>query len=126
VPALWLVRLQPMPDADALGRMYGRGARTLRSARPVEMPPHHVLRATVAGQRVLFERAGLEALECRVSEVAWPAPGKLTADVVRRPRSLGLFALRKVSQAVSALAPARWGNRYFLAGAARQERLDGR
>jgi hypothetical protein len=49
--------------------------------------------------------------------VAWPAPGKLTADVVRRPRSLGLLALRKVSQAVSALAPARWGNRYFYAGA---------
>jgi hypothetical protein len=56
---------------------------------------------------VLFERAGLEAPEYRVSEVAWPAPGKLTADVVRRPRSVGLFALRKVPQAVSALAPAR-------------------
>ena len=102
-----------------------RGARRLRSARPVEMPPYHVLQATVVGQRVLFERAGLEALEYRVSEVAWPAPGKLTADVVRRPRSLGLFALRKVSQAVSALAPARWGNRYFYVGARRQGRPGG-
>ena len=98
---------------------WSRGASELRSARPVEMPSYHVLQATVVGQRVLFERAGLEPLESRVSEVAWPAPGKLAADVVRRPRSLGLFALRKVSQAVSALAPARWGNRYFYVGARR-------
>ena len=75
---------------------------------------------------MLFERAGLEAPEYRVSEVAWPAPGKLTADVVRRPRSLGLFALREVPQAASAFAPARWGNRYFYVGAARQERPEGR
>ena len=103
-----------------------RGARKLRSARPVEMPPYHVLQATVVGQRVFFERAGLGALEYRVSEVAWPAPGKLTADVVRRPRSLGLFALRKVSQTVSALAPTRCGNRYFYVGAVQQERPDTR
>ena len=83
------------------------------------MASYHVLQATVVGQRVLFERAGLEPLESRVSEVAWPAPGKLAADVVRRLRRLGLFALRKASQAVSVLAPARWGNRYFYVGARR-------
>ena len=118
-PTGWLLAQGPLEAGPCVFSAVLRGARGLRSARPVEMPPYHVLQATVVGQRVLFERAGLEALEYRVSEVAWPAPGKLTADVVRRPRSLGLFALRKVSQAVSALAPARWGNRYFYVGARR-------
>jgi SAM-dependent methyltransferase len=116
-PTGWLLAQGPLEAGPCVFSAVLRGARKLRSARPVEMPPYHVLQATVVGQRVLFERAGLEALEYRVSEVAWPAPGMLTADVARRPRSLGLFALRKVSQAASALAPARWGNRYFYVGA---------
>jgi SAM-dependent methyltransferase len=93
-----------------------RTARRLRSARPVDMPPYHVLQATVAGQRTLFERAGLDALEYRVSEVAWPAPARLGGPVLRQPRFLALFLLRKASQAASALGPGRWGNRYFYMG----------
>jgi hypothetical protein len=119
-PTGFLLGQGPLEAGPCLFSTVLRAARRLRSARPVEMPPYHVLQATVDGQLILFGRAGLRALEYHVSEVAWPAPGRLTAGVVRRPRSLGLFALRKVSQAISALAPTRWGNRYFYIGVARQ------
>jgi SAM-dependent methyltransferase len=107
----------PLEAGPCLFATVVRGARRLRGARPVEMPPYHVLQATVAGQRTLFERAGLDAIEYRVSEVAWPAPARLTGPLMRRPRGLGLFVLRRASQAASRLAPARWGNRYFYVGA---------
>jgi len=109
----------PLEAGPCLFSTVVRAARRLRVAPLVEMPPYHVLQATVAGQRRLFERAGLDAIEYRVSEVAWPAPGRLTRSVLRRPRSLELFLLRKMSQTATALAPARWGNRYFYVGAPR-------
>jgi hypothetical protein len=80
------------------------------------MAPYHVIQATVQGQLRLFEKAGLETVEYRVSEVTWPAPAKLTARVLHEPRSLILYSLRRVSQAVSAVAPQRLGNRYFSSG----------
>jgi SAM-dependent methyltransferase len=109
----------PLEAGPCLFATVVRTARRLRRARPVEMPPYHVLQATVAGQRTLFERAGLDTLEYRVSEVAWPAPAKLTGAVLHQPRNVGLFLLRKASQAASALAPTCWGNRYFYVGAPR-------
>jgi SAM-dependent methyltransferase len=90
--------------------------RSLRRARTVEMIPYHVMLATRAGQRRLFERFGLREVEFALSEVTWPAPDRCSLADLRRPRALGLFALRRCSQAASALSPRAWGNRYFYVG----------
>jgi SAM-dependent methyltransferase len=92
-----------------------RLARRFR-ATPSTMPPYHVILATAAGQRRLFERHRLDAIQFRMHEVSWPAPARLGVRDVMRPRAAGLFTLRKVSQAVSRVANGRWGNRYFYAG----------
>ncbi len=93
-----------------------RVGRSLRRWRRTEMAPYHVLLATAKGQRLLFQRLGLQELEYVISEVAWPAPARLSLSDLRRPRSLGLFLLRLVSQAVSKLGIAQMGNRYFYVG----------
>jgi SAM-dependent methyltransferase len=90
-----------------------RGARRAGVGRRVaDMPPYHVVVATSAGQRRLFARLGLTAVRYDVTEVAWPAPPRLRLALLGQPRAAALFALRKVSQAVSAVVPG-WGNRYF-------------
>jgi SAM-dependent methyltransferase len=119
-PTGWLLAQGPLEAGPCLFSTVIRASHRLSTAHPKEMPPYHVQQATVAGQRMLFERAGLTALEYRISEVAWPAVGRLSADLLMRPRSLALFALRKVSQVSSALNSKRWGNRYFYVGAAQR------
>ncbi len=91
-------------------------ARRLRPHRRTEMAPYHVLLATAQGQREFFRRFGLTEVEYRLREVAWPAPSGLERADLLRPRTVGLFALRRCSQTLSALRPTRWGNRYFYAG----------
>jgi SAM-dependent methyltransferase len=81
-----------------------------------EMPPYHVLLATSQGQRTFFRRSGLRELEYTVTEVAWPAPSDLSASVVRNPRALTLFCLRRASQALGKAIPRYSGNRYFYVG----------
>ena len=93
-----------------------RLARSWRGAECAERAPYHVLLATARGQRELFRRCGLREVEFSVSEVAWPAPRRLSRPELRRPRSVGLFVLRRLSQAISRLVSRRWGNRYFYAG----------
>jgi SAM-dependent methyltransferase len=93
-----------------------KAARALRPQARTEMAPYHVLLATGEGQRTLFRRFGLAELEYSLSEVAWPAPASLPLSDLRRPRTVAMFGLRRASQAVSALRPHRWGNRYFYAG----------
>ena len=93
-----------------------RLSKSMRRGRRAEMAPYHVLLATAWGQRTLFKRFGLEELEYSVREVAWPAPNRLSFSDLKRPRAVGLFTARRFSQAVSALRPGRWGNRYFYAG----------
>jgi SAM-dependent methyltransferase len=83
---------------------------------PIEMPPYHVLQATVAGQRAFFARLGLEEVEYKISEVSWPAPPRLTRQMVRRPRAMALWALRRASMLASKSRPGTRGNRYFYAG----------
>ncbi len=94
--------------------------RGLTGRKPVEMAPYHVTLATATGQRALFRRFGLQEQEFLLREVAWPAPAFLRPADLKRPRSVALYSLRKVSQACSSLRPGSWGNRYFYAG-----RLDG-
>lgn len=93
-----------------------RVARALKRRPPVEMPPYHVILATLEGQRALFRRFGLSAVEERVTEVSWPAPSRLAPGKLARPRQLGLFSLRFLSRALSRLSSGRWGNRYRYAG----------
>ncbi len=90
--------------------------RQTRRDRLTEMAPYHVLLATARGQREFFRRFGLEELEYTLREVAWPAPAGLMLSDLRRLRTVGLFALRRISKLVSALHPTQWGNRYFYAG----------
>ena len=90
-------------------------AHRLRRKR-TEMAPYHVLLATAEGQREFFRRFGLTEIEYHLREVTWPAPSGLALSDLVRPRVVGLFALRRSSQALSALRPARWGNRYFYVG----------
>ncbi len=93
--------------------------RRVRRGRNTEMAPYHVLLATAEGQRVFFERFGLQQLEYKLHEVDWPAPSRLALADLVRPRTSVLFALRRASQVVSALRPGHWGNRYFYAGRVR-------
>lgn len=91
-------------------------ARRLRGARVAEMAPYHILLATADGQQAFFRRFGLTPVLFSLTEVAWPAPARLERSDLRRPRVLGLYAARRLSQFISALRPARWGNRYFYVG----------
>jgi SAM-dependent methyltransferase len=93
-----------------------RVVRRLRPAPRTEMAPYHVMLATAEGQRILFQRFGIEEIEYSIGETAWPAPDNLRLLDLKRPRAVGLFALRRVSQAISRLRPAKWGNRYFFVG----------
>jgi len=93
-----------------------RLARSMRGRPAIEMPPYHVVLATVEGQWALFRRFGLSAVEERVTEVSWPAPSRLSLSDLARPRSIGLFSLRLASRALSRLSSGRWGNRYRYAG----------
>lgn len=104
---------------EANGCLFTLGLKLMRrltGRKPVEMAPYHVSLATAAGQRILFRRFGLQEQEFVVREVAWPAPAVLRAADLRRPRSLALFTLRRLSQACTLLRPGPWGNRYFYAG----------
>jgi SAM-dependent methyltransferase len=93
-----------------------RATRRLRRSRPTEMPPYHVLLATAAGQKRMFQRLGLDLLEYSIHEVAWPAPTRIFVTDLLSPRPMLLFLLRRMSQTVSRFRPAQWGNRYYYAG----------
>ncbi len=96
--------------------MFLRLSRPMKKRRRYEMAPYHVLLATAAGQRTFFRRFGLEELEYSIHEVSWPAPTRISAADLARPRVLGLFAARRLSQWVSRLLPGKLGNRYYYAG----------
>jgi SAM-dependent methyltransferase len=93
-----------------------------RMARPAAraMAPYHVIQATISGQRQFFVRLGLEEIEYRVSEVAWPAPAHFPSLHLVRPRTLALWGLRQVSMLLSRASPEAKGNRYFYAGRPRE------
>jgi SAM-dependent methyltransferase len=115
-PGGMLIAQGPLEGNSSLFTRALRLARSVRPARRTEMAPYHVLLATASGQRKFFQRFGLEEMEFHISEVAWPAPNKLSRADIKRVRPVALFLLRRLSQAVSALRPERWGNRYFYAG----------
>ena len=93
-----------------------RMSRAWKRGAPIEMPPYHVLLATVEGQWALFRRFGLTAVQTKVTEVSWPAPSRLSLEDLARPREAALFTLRLLSRALSRVRSDRWGNRYRYAG----------
>jgi SAM-dependent methyltransferase len=115
-PGGLLVAQGPLEANPNLFTLAVRLGRTFRKGRRTEMAPYHVLLATARGQRRLFARFGLQELEFITSEVAWPAPARLSPGDWKRPRALGLYGLRRMSQAVSAVGGGQWGNRYFYVG----------
>lgn len=115
-PGGTLLAQGPLENNPTLFTLMLRGARVLRRRKPARMAPYHVMLATALGQRRLFDRFGLRQIEYAIHEVAWPAPSSLCWDDWRRPRPVALFAIRRISQAISALRPGRLGNRYFYVG----------
>jgi SAM-dependent methyltransferase len=106
----------PLEGGPALFELTIQATQATRSSRPVSAPPTHVVQATVAGQRGFFARHGLAEDSFAVYEVAWPAPSRLRRADLSHPRTIALYALRRLSQAVSRLT--RWGNRYRYVGSA--------
>ena len=104
---------------EANGNLFNwtvRLARSLGDRRATDMPPYHVILATVEGQWALFRRSELDAIEESVTEVSWPAPARLSSKDLLEARTVGLYVLRLASRALSRLRPRRWGNRYRYAG----------
>ena len=118
-----LIAQGPLEANTTLFTAVLRWGRRLRRAQYADMAPYHVMLATARGQKRLFQRLGLIDVDFAMREVSWPAPHRLTSSDWMRPRSLGLFACRRVSQAVTALNSRRFGNRYFYVGR-RESRAD--
>jgi SAM-dependent methyltransferase len=91
-----------------------RLSRSLRST-PIDMAPYHVMLATRQGQAECFRRFDLKQEEFSITEVSWPAPSRLCSSDLVKPRAVGLYGLRRLSQGVSTLKR-DWGNRYFYVG----------
>ncbi len=106
----------PLENNTALFTFVLQRVKQFKPSRPTQMAPYHVMLATLGGQRALFKRFGLEEIECRVHEAYWPAPRRIEFRDLGKPRSVGLFILRRISRFVSKVRPNRWGNRYFYVG----------
>jgi trans-aconitate methyltransferase len=118
-PGSWLLAQGPLEAGPCLFASVMRLAASARPRRMAHMPPYHVLRATVSGQKAFFDRLGLDTLAYTISEVAWPAPERFSISVLSDPRRVALFSLRKLSQMLSRVRPTRFGNRYFYVGCVR-------
>jgi SAM-dependent methyltransferase len=88
----------------------------LRRLRKTEVAPQHVLLATLKGQKAFFARFGLREAHFALWEDPWPAPSTVSVSDIRRPRTLGLYALGQLSCGVSRLRAKQWGNRFFFVG----------
>ena len=92
-------------------------SRRFKASKITSVAPYHVILASTAGQRRLFDRHGLEEVDLLVTEVAFPAPERLTSEVLTRPRSAALYFIRKSSQLTTRLFGLKeHGNRYFYVG----------
>lgn len=115
-PGGYLLAQGPLEAHPTLFTWTLRTWRGLRHAPPAEMPPYHVTLATAMGQQAMFARSGLDTVQFSMHEVDWPAPSTLAWADLRQPRRLGLYGLRRLSRAVTAMAGGRLGNRYFYVG----------
>lgn len=88
--------------------------RRLRPGHIASMPPYHVLLATSRGQKAFFDRHGLETTRYRLCEIMWPAPQGVSRPIVSRNNFL--WAIKRLSMALTRLRPRHWGNRYLFEG----------
>jgi SAM-dependent methyltransferase len=93
-----------------------RWNRSRRNSLPLDAPPYHVVLATSRGQQILFRRFGLTQIDWSVREVSWPAPSKLTSEVISNPRELVMWGLRRFSQVFCLVSGRNFGNRYYYSG----------
>ena len=94
-----------------------RGLGRVRRARGLDSPPpYDVILATADGQRQFFKRHGIREMRFSMYEASHPAPERVGVSDLRNLRIVGLFVLRKISRAASALFPKRFGNRFFYIG----------
>ncbi|MGI8917997.1 MAG: class I SAM-dependent methyltransferase [Pyrinomonadaceae bacterium] len=114
-PSGVLIAQGPLEGHFNLFTLAIRCAHSLRRGRPTKMAPYHVMLATREGQQRCFHRFGLTSLEFLLTEVSWPAPSRLSKTDLKSPRSITLFFLRRLSQAISKINR-NWGNRYFYIG----------
>ena len=115
-PGGFLIAQGPLEANASLFTNLLKLTRRARGVTTSEMAPYHVMLATADGQRAFFRRFGLREVAFSISEVAWPAPARLSGDDCIHPRLVALYLIRRLSQAVSALRPDHWGNRYFYVG----------
>lgn len=101
----------PLLSGACLFNLVFQTAGRMRPNRVIDTPPTQLVASTRQGMEYLLERRQLRPTELQIREVAWPGPWRWEA----RPRAAVLYALRRVSQLVSGLAPGRLGNRYQLA-----------
>ena len=87
-----------------------------RRIRQTVVEPQHVLLATLAGQRALFQRFGLQELEFTAWETNWPAPESIGLRDLVRPKTVMLYWLGTASRWASHANPRQWGNRFFYCG----------
>ena len=106
----------PLEANASLFTFFLKQSRKFRGQRRSEMPPYHVMLATIEGQKKCFERFGCRRIQFKVTEVAHPAPEKINLSDLRNLQKTGLFTARKISQTFSLLNPKSWGNRYFYVG----------
>jgi len=93
-----------------------RGVGRVRRTRSHDSPPYDVTLATAAGQRQFFNRHGLREMRFSIYEASHPAPERIGLGDLSNLRRVGLFILRKISKAASAVFPKRFGNRFFYVG----------
>jgi len=98
----------PLVSGACLFNWFYQTAGRLRPERIIEAAPTHLVASTRTGVETLVERRRLQLVEFRLTEVTWPGPWRWEAN----PKSMALFALRRISQQMSRLAPRHLGNRY--------------
>lgn len=92
-------------------------ARKLSRSKRTRLPPYHVILATTFGQLALFDRMSLEPVRYIVSESAFPAPEKLSRQVLGSPRQTALFVVRQISSVLAKIMGLhKRGNRYLYFG----------
>lgn len=112
-----LIAHGPLEANPNLFNLMLKMSRKLKNTSITSIPPYHVILATTKGQQKLFERFGLSEILFRVTEIAFPAPYRLTLKDLMKPRQTALFITRKLSQAISSLSGVQnQGNRYFYIG----------
>lgn len=92
-----------------------RGLGRVRTRRS-DLPPYDLILATADGQRQFFSRHGLREVRFSMYEASHPAPERIGVGDLTNLRAVGLFGLRKISRATSAVFPKRLGNRFFYIG----------